>query len=135
MTEMVKGKVLEEVKEITFENIAGELGGLPKIKMHCAVLSKTAIDAALPKYEVKQGRIKIDEILVRRILRGVLDPVEGTDIVSAGMIEGIEVTDRTVTLKLSVAKDSETAKVLEEDIKESFEDINISLNLIFRISS
>jgi NifU-like protein involved in Fe-S cluster formation len=132
MTELVKGKTLEEAKKVTFKAIAEELGGLPKIKMHCAVLSKTGLDAALLKYEAKKGLLKVDETFVRRILRGVLDPVEGTDIISAGMVENVEIKDKTVTIKFTLNKGSETAKAVEEDIKESFEGININLDLIFK---
>jgi len=131
MTELVKGKSLEEAKKVTFKDIAEELGGLPKIKMHCAVLSKTGLDAVLLKYEVKKGLTKVDEAFVRRILRGVLDPVEGTDIVSAGIVESLEITDK-ITIKLTINKGSELAKTIEEDIRESFDGLDINLNLVFK---
>ena len=83
MTEMVKGKTIEEARKVTFKDISDTLGGLPKIKLHCAVLSRQGLETAFLKYEAKMGRVKIDELFLNRILRGVLDPVQGVDIISA----------------------------------------------------
>jgi hypothetical protein len=76
-------------KSWSFKEIAEQLGGLPRIKLHCAVLSRQGLEAALPKYEAKRGHVKIDESFVNKILRGVLDPVEGVDIISAKMFESV----------------------------------------------
>jgi NifU-like protein involved in Fe-S cluster formation len=133
MTEMVKGKTIDEARNVTFKDIAEELGGLPRIKMHCAVLSRQGLEAAFLKYEAKRGRVKIDESFVNRMLRGVLDPVEGIDIISAKIVEGVVVEDgKRVSLSLSAKADSELAKSLTDDIHEAFEGLDIELNLKFK---
>lgn len=54
LTELVKGKTLEEVKLITNQQVADALGGLPPIKMHCSVLAEQALKSALENYEKKK---------------------------------------------------------------------------------
>ncbi len=53
MTEMVKGKTLEEAKKISNKAVAEALDGLPPVKMHCSVLAEEGIEAAITDYEKK----------------------------------------------------------------------------------
>ena len=50
VSEMAKGKTLDEAMEITNESVAEELGGLPKNKMHCSNLGADALHAAIENY-------------------------------------------------------------------------------------
>ncbi len=56
ITEMVKGKALDKVLEISNKAVAEALGGLPAVKMHCSVLAEEALRAAVKDYYKKQGR-------------------------------------------------------------------------------
>ena len=47
LTEMVKGKTLDEALKITRDDVANELGGLPAIKLHCSNLAADALRAAI----------------------------------------------------------------------------------------
>jgi nitrogen fixation NifU-like protein len=54
VTEIAKGKTLEEAMKITRGDVAGELGGLPPVKMHCSNLAADALHEAIEDYFKKQ---------------------------------------------------------------------------------
>lgn len=53
VTEMAKGKTLDEVLKITRNDVADELDGLPPQKMHCSNLAADALHAAIKDYKSK----------------------------------------------------------------------------------
>ena len=57
LTEWVKGKTLDEAKQIKNTEIAEELA-LPPVKIHCSVLAEDAIQAAINDYQSKQAEHK-----------------------------------------------------------------------------
>ena len=56
LTEMAKGKMLDEALEITRDDVANELGGLPAIKLHCSNLAADALREAIKDYTKKNKR-------------------------------------------------------------------------------
>ena len=59
LTEMIKGKTIEEAYAMTEEAVAEELGGLPDKKMHCSVIGVEAMRKAIQNY--RNGVVRSDE--------------------------------------------------------------------------
>jgi len=56
VSDIAKGKTLEEALKITNKDVANELGGLPKNKMHCSNLGADALHAAIKDYQKKNKK-------------------------------------------------------------------------------
>jgi len=61
ITEMAKGKTLEEALKITRNDVADELDGLPPVKMHCSNLAADALRDAIQNYQRQHGGKEIAE--------------------------------------------------------------------------
>jgi len=55
LTEMIKGKTVDEAREISNQAVADALGGLPEVKIHCSVMAEQAVKSALDDYAKKHA--------------------------------------------------------------------------------
>ncbi|MBI2950761.1 iron-sulfur cluster assembly scaffold protein [bacterium] len=55
LTEMLRGRSIEEALQVRKEDVAGSLGGLPPTKLHCSVLAEDAVRAAVADYRKRQS--------------------------------------------------------------------------------
>ncbi len=125
ITEMAKGRTLEEAKEISWKQATDKLGGLPPVKTHCSVLAVDALRAAIQNYEEKHGliteRVPTTEEIVRKRLKRVMNPVVGLDLIRTKLVNDIEVNDGMVCVVLDLAEDHQFAANIREEILEKIE--------------
>ncbi len=125
VTELAKGKTLEEAKRITWKEASEELGGLPAIKTHCSVLAVDGLRAAIQNYEERHGLIKervpTTVELVRKRLKRVMNPMAGLDLVRTKLVEEIEVSAGTVRVAIDLPADHQFAANIRAEIVEKIE--------------
>jgi nitrogen fixation NifU-like protein len=125
ITELAKGKTLEEAKNITWKEASDALGGLPPIKTHCSVLAVDGLRAAIENYEERHNLVKERKPttveVVRKRLKRVMNPVTGVDVVRTKLIKEIDVSDGTVRVVVDLPEDHQFANNIREEIIEKIE--------------
>ena len=125
ITELAKGKTLEEAKKIDWKTASDALGGLPKIKAHCSVLAVEGLRAAIQNYEEKHGLIKerkpttLDTIHSR--LHKVTNPMAGLDVERTHIVKDVTLTDGVVTIVIDLPSTHQFAKAIKDEIREKIE--------------
>jgi len=111
VSEMAKGKTIPEAMEITNADVAEELGGLPKNKLHCSNLGADALHAAIEDYRKKTRKVeqKTEEpdSLPQEKPEGVECPY------CEGPIEGME--EYCTSCQLELEECPECRKAIEKD--------------------
>ncbi|MDY1591253.1 MAG: iron-sulfur cluster assembly scaffold protein [Methanofastidiosum sp.] len=125
ITDMAKGKTLEEAKKITWQQAADALGGLPTIKAHCSVLAVEGLRAAIQNYEEKHGiiteKVPTTIEIVNNRLKKVMNPLTGLDVVRTNLIKKIEINYGKVLLTIDLPSNHQFANSIREEIKEKIE--------------
>ncbi|MEW6354919.1 MAG: Fe-S cluster assembly protein NifU [Planctomycetota bacterium] len=75
LTEIIKGMTLKEAEQVTDNDIAEYLGGLPEQKMHCSVMGREALEAAIASYREEKGPPPHEEGKIICTCFGVTDKV------------------------------------------------------------
>jgi len=122
ITDLAKGKTLEEAKDISWQQASEALGGLPPIKAHCSVLAVEGLRAAIRNYEEKHGLVTEKEPttveVVRKRLRHVMNPLTGLDLVRTNLIRGISVQKGEVRVVIDLPSNHQFAPAIREDITD-----------------
>ncbi|MBN1895317.1 iron-sulfur cluster assembly scaffold protein [bacterium] len=125
ITELAKGKTLDEAKKINWKAANEELGGLPSVKVHCAVLAVDALRTAIENYEHSHGlnkeKIPTTEDIVMKRLSRVINPIAGLDVVKTGLVKEVRVGQGDVTVWVDLPEDHQFANNLRSEIIERIE--------------
>ena len=128
ITELAKGKTLEEAKKISWKQASDELGGLPAIKTHCSVLAVEGLRSAIRNYEEKHGLVTdktptTTETIEKR-LRKVMNPLSGLDLVGTNLIKKIELKEGVAKIDVDLPENHQFANAIKEEIMEKVESLH-----------
>lgn len=125
ITELAKGKSLEDAKKITWKQASEELGGLPPIKAHCSVLAVEGLRSAIRDYEERHGLVTEKEPttvdVVRRRLKHVMNPLTGLDVIRTELVLKTSVDDGVIRVVVDLPLDHQFASAIKGDIVEKLE--------------
>ena len=125
ITELAKGKTLDDAKKITWKQAQEALGGLPSIKAHCSVLAVESLRAAIRNYEEKHGLSENREPttveIVKKRLTRVMNPMKGLDMVATDLVKDIKVEDGVVSITVDLPEAHQFAANIKEEVKERIE--------------
>ena len=125
ITELARGKTLDEAKKISWKEAADALGGLPKIKAHCSVLAIEGLRSAIENYEERHGLVKEKKPttveIVRNRLKKVMNPMAGLDLVRTNLVRDIEVKDGSVWVVIDLPPTHQFASAIKEEVVEKIE--------------
>lgn len=127
ITDMAKGKTIEEAKDISWKEAAAELDGLPPAKMHCSVLAVDTLRKAVKNYEIAHHLIEpeknsLNKEIILETLSKILYPKVGEDLISLKMIKYAGVSeDGIVTIDVEIPKFDQYRDNVADEIKEHIE--------------
>lgn len=125
ITELAKGKTLDEAKKITWKEASEALGGLPKIKTHCSVLAVEGLRSAIDNYEERHGVVKEKKPTtietIRKRLKKVMNPMAGLDLVRTNLVKDITIKDGNVHVIIDLAQDHQFSPAIKAEIVEKIE--------------
>jgi len=125
ITELAKGKTLEEAKAITWKQASEALGGLPPIKAHCSVLAVEGLRSAIRNYEEKHGlttdREPTTVEVVRHRLKRVMNPMKGLDMVATDLVRDIIVENGVIRVVVDLPENHQFAATIRDEARERLE--------------
>jgi nitrogen fixation NifU-like protein len=136
ITDLAKGKTLDEAKKITWKDAMEALDGLPPVKVHCSVLAADTLQSAISNYEIAKGLKEVPNFTKDTVveeLKKIIYPQVGEDIVTLKMVKYVGLDNGVVTIDLNIASFDTWRNNIVDEIKEHLEkypdikDIKINL--------
>jgi nitrogen fixation NifU-like protein len=127
ITELAKGKTVEEAKKISWQQASEALGGLPKIKAHCSVLAVEGLRSAIQNYEERNGLVTNKEPttleIIQSRLKKVMNPLHGLDLVRTNLVKNVELKDGEVRIVVDLPESNQFAPSIKQEILEKIESL------------
>lgn len=124
VTDLAKGKTLDEAKQITWRDAMEALDGLPPVKVHCSVLAADTLQTAISNYEIAKGLKEVPNFSKETIveeLKKIIYPKVGEDIVSLKMVKYVGLNDGEVLIDLNIMSFDQWRDNIAEEIREHLE--------------
>ena len=124
ITDLAKGKSLEDAKKITYEDAMEALDGLPPVKVHCSVLAADTLQTAISNYEIAHGLKEVPNFGKETILaelKKIIYPQVGTDIVTLKMVKYVGFNDGEVMIDMNMMSFDSWRENVAEEIHEHLE--------------
>ncbi|NQV18188.1 MAG: iron-sulfur cluster assembly scaffold protein [Armatimonadetes bacterium] len=124
ITDMAKGKTLEQAKKIGWKEAAEALDGLPPIKMHCSVLAVDTLRKAITDYEIKHNLAEeavFSKDSIVEELKKVIYPQVGEDIITLKMVKYAGFENGVAIIDLDIPKFDKYRDNVAEEIREHLE--------------
>lgn len=124
ITDLAKGKTLDEAKAITWRDAMEALDGLPPVKVHCSVLAADTLQTAISNYEIANGLKEVPNFSKDTIieeLKKIIYPKVGKDIVSLKMVKYVGFSEGEVLIDLNMLSFDSWRDNVAEEIHEHLE--------------
>lgn len=124
ITDLAKGKSLDEAKKISWRDAMEALDGLPPVKVHCSVLAADTLQTAISNYEIAHGLKEVPNFSKDTIvaeLKKIIYPQVGEDIVSLKMVKYVGFADGEVLIDMNMMNFDQWRENVAEEIREHLE--------------
>jgi len=124
ITDLAKGKTLDEAKAITWRDAMEALDGLPPVKVHCSVLAADTLQTAISNYEIANGLKEVPNFSKETIieeLKKIIYPKVGEDIVSLKMVKYVGFSEGEVLIDMNMLSFDSWRDNVAEEIHEHLE--------------
>ena len=127
ITDLAKGRTIDEAKKLSWKQASDALGGLPPIKAHCSVLAVEGLRAAVRDYQERHGmveeRVPTTVKIIEKRLRHVMNPLMGLDIVRTDLVKDISFEGGIVKVVVDLDEGHQFAEAIKNDIAEKIESL------------
>jgi nitrogen fixation NifU-like protein len=138
ITEMAKGKTLDEAKQITWRDAMDALDGLPPVKAHCSVLAADTLQTAISNYEIAHGLKEVPNFSKDTIieeLKKIIYPKVGEDIITLKMVKYVGFDNGEVLIDLNLLSFDQYRDNVAEEIHEHLEKYPEVKNIVINFPS